>query len=399
MNILRVIHSMDPVNGGPCQGLRNMIPELEKLGCLNEVVCLDDPSAPFLGGDPFPVHALGKGRGPLRYHPALVSWLRTNAGRFEAFIVHGLWLWPSLAARLSLACSGVVKKPYFVMPHGMLDPWFQQDPKRGVRRVRNSLYWHLAERGVVNGAAGVLFTTREEMMRARTSFHGYAPKREIEIGYGLPRPPGDRAPMVMRFRESVSDLKDAPYLLFLGRLDEKKGLDLLLWGYHAFAREHLESCVGAHAFPHLVIAGPGMETPYGKYLQKTVPRQIAPLIHFTGMLRGDDKWGALGGCDALIHPSHQENFGISVAEALGCGRPVLISDKVNIHAAVREARAGLVAPDDLGGLRDLLTGWMTLSPVQRAAMGEAAERLFLREYGAVEAAGRIVSILSPLIRI
>jgi len=82
-------------------GSENMIPELGKLGCRNEVVCLDDPDAAFLGDDPFPIHALGKGRGPFRYHPGLVPWLRANIGRFDALIVHGLWLWPGLATWLA----------------------------------------------------------------------------------------------------------------------------------------------------------------------------------------------------------------------------------------------------------------------------------------------------------
>lgn len=397
MNILRVIHSMNPVNGGPCQGLRNMIPELTTMGCRNEVVCLDAPDAPFLGADPFPVHALGKGRGPLRYHPALVPWLRANIARFDAIVVHGLWLWPSFAVRLATADPGKLTKPYFVMPHGMLDPWFQQDSKRGIRRVRNLLYWHFAERDVVNGAAGLLFTTREEMIRARASLPGYSPLREIEIGYGLPDPPPNRDPMAMRFREGISGLGEAPYLLFLGRLDGKKGLDLLLEAYQALAFQHAGRAAGASGFPHLIIAGPGVETPFGKRLLKSVSGQCATVVHFTGMLRGQHKWGALQGCDALIHPSHHENFGLSVAEALGCGRPVLISDKVNIHDAVREAGCGLVARDDREGVSELLTRWMTLSPLQRSSMGEAAQKLFLSDYVARRAAARVVSILSPLI--
>jgi glycosyltransferase involved in cell wall biosynthesis len=280
----------------------------------------------------------------------------------------------------------------------MLDPWFQKDPKRGIKRIRNILYWRLAERAVVNRSAGILFTTHEEMVRARTSFPGYAPVREIDIGYGLALPPVDRKPKAMRFRTSVPGLENAPYLLYLGRIDGKKGLDLLLSVYQALACEHPDRLAPPPALPHLVIAGPGMETSFGKRLRNIVSGKFSTKIHFVGMLAGDAKWGALEGCESLIHPSHQENFGISVAEALGCGRPVLISDKVNIHGAVLEAEAGLVARDDRAGVRDLLTAWVDLSPEKRAVMGASAERLFLREYGAEKAAQRIMSMLSPLIR-
>ena len=61
------------------------------------------------------------------------------------------------------------------------------------------------------------------------------------------------------------------------------------------------------------------------------------------MLQGDLKWGAFHASDAFVLPSHQENFGIAVAEALGCGLPALISDKVNIWREVEADGAGFVA--------------------------------------------------------
>ncbi|WP_254073604.1 hypothetical protein [Cellulophaga sp. HaHaR_3_176] len=67
MKILRLISSMDPVSGGPCQGIRNAIPELDTLGTYNEVVCLDDPNAEYLGKDSFVIHAIGAAATPWGY--------------------------------------------------------------------------------------------------------------------------------------------------------------------------------------------------------------------------------------------------------------------------------------------------------------------------------------------
>ena len=79
------------------------------------------------------------------------------------------------------------------------------------------------------------------------------------------------------------------------------------------------------------------------------------------MLRGDPKWGALYGAEAFILPSHQENFGIAVADALSCGAIPLISDKVNIASDVAADGAAIVEPDTLDGTHRLLERFLALS--------------------------------------
>eukprot|EP01038_Epipyxis_sp_PR26KG_P002792 gene2792-3964_t len=76
------------------------------------------------------------------------------------------------------------------------------------------------------------------------------------------------------------------------------------------------------------------------------------------MLRGEQKWGAFYSSEAYLLPSHQENFGIAVAEALGCGLPVLISDKVNIWREIDQARAGMVETDTVDGTERSLRHWL-----------------------------------------
>jgi hypothetical protein len=94
---------MDPAMGGPPQGIRNSIAELERLGIRNEAVCCDAPDAAWLGKDSFPVHALGLGKYGFAYTPKLGPWLEENLARFDAVIVHGLWLWPSVGATRAVA--------------------------------------------------------------------------------------------------------------------------------------------------------------------------------------------------------------------------------------------------------------------------------------------------------
>jgi glycosyltransferase involved in cell wall biosynthesis len=371
MKILRVTASMDPAYGGPPHGIRASIRAMAAMGVENEVVCCDAPDAGWIGRDAFPLHALGPGRFGFSFTPKLGPWLRENARRFDAVVVHGMWQWPGICAVRALASGrnseqrkSTLHAPrspiFFLMPHGMLDPWFQRDRSRRVKALRNWFYWWLVERRVVNGAAGALFTCEEELRLARTTFGGYRPKREVNVGYGIEEPPAFSERMRTAFLERVPGLGGRPYLLFLGRIHPKKGVDLLVEAH----REILKTETLKTGFTDLVIAGPGWDSEYGKRIRELgAGSRERGAIHAVGMLEGDAKWGALHGCEAFVLPSHQENFGIAVVEALGCGRPVLISDKVNIWREISEDGAGLVEEDSVEGTARLLA---------RFAAGETA---------------------------
>lgn len=386
MKILSVISSMDPVRGGLSQSIRNLVPALSALGASSEVLSFDAPDAGFLGQDDFLIHAIGPGRGPYAYCAALRPWLEENIARFDAVIAQGLWLhnnagtWRTVQ-RLRRAHPDAGPR-FYVMPHGMLDPYFQNAPERRWKALRNVLAWKLFEGSAVNGADGVLFTCAQEMILARQPFSPYRPQRELDVGLGIQAPPPLTAAMAPAFAARCPELGEKPYLLFLGRVHEKKGTDLLLRAYLDLRRERPD-------MPALVIAGPGLESEHGRGLLALADGH--PDVYFPGMLRGDEKWGALYGCDAFVLPSHQENFGIAVVEAMACGKPVMISPQVNIWREC--APGGLVDEDNAPGVSRLLTRWLALSPVERSALGVAAFAAYRRHFSAGEAAQRLLRAL------
>ena len=186
-----------------------------------------------------------------------------------------------------------------------------------------------------------------------------------------------------------------PYLLCLSRIHPKKGIDLLLRAYLNI--NLVVDPTGRGKLPRLVIAGPGLETEYGREILEIVRNKGKSSVHFHGMLEGVEKWGALHGAEAFMLPSHQENFGIAVVEALACSKPVLISDKVNIHTLISEAGAGLIAGDDLAGAGNLLATWLALGANKREIMGKAAADLFNREFRSPQAAERLIAAIKPLL--
>jgi glycosyltransferase involved in cell wall biosynthesis len=365
---------MNPASGGPCQGIRHSVSALEELGFLNEVVCCDSPEEIWIKKDSFPIHALGPGKFGYAYTAKLQPWLEQNLARFDAVIVHGLWQWPVQATirafkKLKANSPPATRHPpLFIMPHGMLDPWFQRDKSRRLKAIRNSIYWWLFERYAVNSADALFFTCEEELRLARTTFGGYRPKREINVGYGIEDPPVFETRMREAFHSKCPELGNNHYLLFLGRIHPKKGVDLLIRAYSELLKTKKLKTIP----PHLVIAGPGWDTSYGRQMRELMDNANAeilpencklktensPRIHAIGMLDGDAKWGAFYGCEAFVLPSHQENFGISVVEALACDKPVLISNKVNIWREIAHDEAGLFEEDSVDGTARLLHGFI-----------------------------------------
>ena len=148
MKILRVILSMNPINGGPCQGIRNSIPAQEELGVQNEVLCFDAPESEFLKKDKFKVNAIGPAKGPYGYCNRLNGWMKANVQDFDAIIVHGLWQYSSYGTYSflqNLKAKGEKVPKIFLMPHGMLDPYVQKARGRRLTAIRNSIFWHLIE--------------------------------------------------------------------------------------------------------------------------------------------------------------------------------------------------------------------------------------------------------------
>jgi glycosyltransferase involved in cell wall biosynthesis len=416
MRLLHVIASMDPKMGGVSQAVRTMIIGLAAQGVHNEVASLDAPSASWHQVDLFPIHTLGPSKGPWVYSPKLIPWLFANFSRFDAIILHGLWLYPGYALQKALRrfkaqfqAKSLDKKilpKLFIMPHGMLDPYFQRATTRRLKAWRNWVYWHMIESAVVNEADGVFFTCETERQLAHEPFASYNPQQEIVVGLGVEEPPHYTIAMRDAFLAKCPELKNRPYFLFLSRIHEKKGVDILLQAYAKVIDLSTESgLVGSLKpetilqeplrIPVLIIAGPGLETPYGQYIQhlanelpKTTP------VFFPGMLIDDAKWGAFYGCEAFVLPSHQENFGIAVVEALACGKPVLISNQVNIWREIEADRSGLVSDDTLPETILMLQRWLQLAKPENRLMAERARQLYEQQYAIEQTAKKIKNAVS-----
>lgn len=399
MKVLHVIASMDPKTGGVCQAVRTMVGSLEALKVQNEVVSLDSPQNNFTVGESFVLHALGPAKSPWAYSSELQPWLIKNIGKFDSIIIHGLWLYPSY---ITVKCLNQIRRndkglktKVFVMPHGMLDPYFQKASSRKLKALRNKIYWQLIESNVVNKAEGLLFTCEEEKILARKPFKPYNPKNETVVGLGVEKPPAYKLEMQRAFLQKCPSVEKLDYLLFLGRIHEKKGVDLLVKAYIEKLADWTKND-NETTIPKLVIAGPGLDSFFGQQIQKltSLTASIDKYILFPGMLEGDAKWGAFYGCSAFVLPSHQENFGIAVVEALACGKPVLISNQVNIWREIKENEAGIIAENTQAGTIELVHEWKkALSDSKIKLMQQNAEFCYETYFAVGPAANKLFTAL------
>ena len=384
LRLLNVIPSVDPARGGTVEGLRHSIAATAALGHRDEVATLDAVGDACVQAFPALVHALGPTRTRYGYSAALLPWLRAHAAEYDAVIVHGVWQYHSLAVWRALRGTGV---PYFVYFHGMLDPWFKR--RYPLKHLKKWLYWPWADYRVARDARAVLFTAREEARRAAQSFWLYRVTPAV-VGYGLaadaPLSPGQ----CDAFHAAHPGLRGKRLLLFLARLHPKKGGDLLIAAFAELARRDPQA--------HLVLAGPDEGGHAAALKAQAQALGVADRVTFTGLLQGDLKWGALQAAEVFVLPSHQENFGVAVVEALACALPVLISEQVNIWREIVDDGAGLAAADSLAGTRDLLSRWWALAPEARSDMREAALRCYRTHFRMSAAAARLIDTIRPHLR-
>ncbi len=378
LKILQLVHTLDPSVGGVATSVLALSRGMARRGHKIDIVVLDEPSASWIKDVDLTVHALGRGFTNYRYSRALLPWLREHGGDYDRVIVNGIWQYLSFAAWRRYAGSSI---PYFVFPHGMLDPWFKETFP--LKHLKKWLYWPWAEYRVLRDAAAVIFTSEEERLLARKSFWLYRVREKVSpLGVEeSPILPNAEAEFLLRYPQ----LQNTRNFLFLGRLHPKKGCDILL---DAFARFSGRDGIS------LILAGPD-QVGWEKDLRRQVERlNLADRVVFTGMLQGAMKQGALASADAFVLPSHQENFGISVVEALAAGVPVLISNRVNIWREIDADRAGYIESDDLEGTTRLLQRWIDTPSAEREAIRQNARKCFEQRFEIDRAVDSLLQILN-----
>lgn len=380
MKILQLISTLNPEYGGPVEGLKQMSLALSQLGHDVKVGTFDDPKSPWLSKFPIETLTFGRSYSKFRLNFNFIPWIRLNAHKFDVVIINGIWQFHSVGAWYSLRAS---KVPYFIYPHGMMDPWFKK--AYPIKHIKKLLFWILFERFAFQCAKAILFTTAVEQNLASQSFWPYECKSFVSK-FGITGFKGDRKYSSELFFNNFPKLKGKKIFLFLSRIHRKKGCDLLL---HAFSK--ISTIDDTR---HLLFIGPD-EDGWRADLERMAEKLgVSAKVSWLGMVNDDLKWGAYNSSEAFVLPSHSENFGSVVPEALSCGLPVLISNKINISDLIRKDGAGFVENDDLDGVDKLFNIWLSISEEQKLLMRQAAYRCFIQNFEISSAAHKLSQLLS-----
>lgn len=370
MHILRIIPTLDPRYGGPVSGLLATSHALSRKGVSTEVITLDNPDAPWLRSLPLAAFGLGPGMLKPGFTRRLNDWIDEHAGRFDAAIIHGIWTHASVGGAAALRRAGV---PYLLYTHGMMDPWFRR--AKPIKHWVKQAFW-LAQGRALAGAEAVLFTAEQECHLARNQFWGPSYVERV-VSYGAARPVQDAHSHAV-FRSCVPELEDRPFILYLGRIHAKKGCDLLVQAHRLSPQS-----------PDLVLAGPD---PQGR-VRRLLASADNARVHYAGALYDGVKAAALKEAEALALISHQENFGVVLAEAMALGTPVLTTNKVNIWPTIERTRAGLIAEDTVEGACELLRSFCALGGPEKVRMSRAALACYDANFSIEKAADDLLMLL------
>lgn len=379
MKLLHIISSLDPKCGGPIECVKQLSQAHYELDITVEICCLDTPGSKWLIDKHTKVYALGRVFNGYAYSDHLVPWLKTHAHKYDAIIVNGLWQYTSFAVWLAVAGTNT---PYYVFPHGMLGPWFKHTYP--FKHLKKWLYWPWAEYRVLRDARRVFFTCEEERLLAKKSFWLYQAKEAV-TGFGITTPPTNCKKLISDFFAKYPKLQEKRIILFLGRIHKVKGCDILI---NAFSK-----LTNTTENLHLVMAGPDQIGWIPTLKKQAEIAGVEDKITWTGSLQGEIKWGAFYAAEVFCLPSHHENFGVVVAEALACGTPVLISNKVNIWREIKTANAGLVEEDTLEGTQHNLERWLSMSPQEFREMQVQTKICFSNHFHIHRAATRLLEII------
>ncbi len=278
--------------------------------------------------------------------PDLAGALRARASGFDVIHTHAIYLWPMWAAARAARRA---KVPYLVSPRGMLE----RELVAHKSPLMKGLWIAAIERRNLEGAAGIHVTSARESSEAAAFGFNLPPVFEVPNGVEVETiGAGDRP------SSKVSGLLErGPFVLFLGRLTWKKGLDRLLAA--------MSTVRGAD----LVVAG-NDEEGYQQVLEGIAARAgVSGRVRFAGLVSGADKAALLGGASLLVLPSYSENFGNVVLEAMAAGCPVVVTPEVGIANIVEETASGWVIDGDSATLGDAITRLLD-DPGLRRQMGE-----------------------------
>lgn len=378
--------------GGPIFSLYNLNKALAKLGVdvsvyttnvglgrrvpVNQEVNVDGVKITYFAFTKF-FESLG-GTG-WQFSLPMTNALKRSLKIFDIVYIVAIWNYPVAIA--AYYCRRY-KKPYIISPRGLLYPCV-----RGRKSWKKWPYYQLVTRKDLFAATAIHYTTKDEAEKCHLSL--CLKNTAVVVPGGIDLSEFNDLPGKEKLRQSYPVLKDKKVILFLSRINWKKGLDILVRSYSILAKK-IDSV-------HLLIVG----NDDGGYMRKVKnwvrEYGIEERVTFTGILTGKEKLEAYAASDIFVLPSYSENFGIAAVEAMACGIPVVVTDQVGISKEIQDYRAGIVVNTNAESLYNGIN-LLLKNPDLKIEMAANGKKLVREHYDINKVADMMIGVYDGVIK-
>lgn len=367
MKILMVIPYLASAYGGTSQVVQSLANTLGQLNINVDVVTtnaedsqtLSVPINQWISEHHYRVRYFSSWhRSDLVFSPSLIQWLVEHIQHYD--IVHTHTLFAPIVTLTHAICR-IHQRPYIMTPHGMLDSW-----ALAYKAWKKRVYYACFEKSALECAKSIQVLSLSETEQVNQLGH----LQTTFIPNGIHPQEFERLPSVELFYQHFPELKGKILILFLGRIDPKKGLDLLAPAF-ANVRTTFHNI-------HLIVAGPDSINFTPTVQSYFADRNCLDAVTFTGMLSGSLKYAALAAANLYVSPSYSEGCSMSILEGMASGLPCIITTECNFPEAAKHGVAHVVNPNP----NAIETALMTClhHPSEAKDMGERARQFIFENY-------------------
>jgi glycosyltransferase involved in cell wall biosynthesis len=308
---------------------------------------------------------------------SLTWWLFQHVIDYDLVHTNAVFSYPVLPAHW--ACQ-IYRVPYIMTPHGMLEPW-----ALAYKATKKRFYFALLEKPALQSASAIQMLASSEAKQ----LEGLNLKTPlVVVPNGIHKQDFEVLPNPELFYQEFPNTRNQILILFLGRIDPKKGLDLLATAFAKVLQQFPQT--------HLVIAGPdniGFSKTAENYFAKT---GCLNAVTFTGMLTGTIKLALLAAANIYVAPSYSEGFSMSVLEGMASALPCVITTGCNFPEAAT-ANAAFVVDIDADKIANSLIDCLS-NPEQAKAMGDRARQFVFEKYTWDKVASQMQSIYANILQ-
>lgn len=364
MKVLHVIPTLLPRSGGGDRACAELCESLAAQGLEVSLVFCQDSETDIFKPEGVKLYPCRQSKNPLLktvgYSREMNRLMRQLVSKHNLLHIHSLYNYPAVTASRAAVDSGV---PYIVQPHGSLHPW-----KLRHHRFRKWIFNRFVDRRILESAVAL----HAESENDRSDILNFFPHpRVFIVPCGVFSEKLNEPTRWKSAAERWPQLGSRKYILYLGRIDHNKGVDVLLTAF----RENLE-LLKDHI---LFIAGPDHANMVPGLQRLSNRLGISERVIWTGMITEEERKLAFKHCNFFILPSLSENFGITVVEAMFCAKPVIATTATPWNM-LQECGAGVVVPPTVEGISRALGNFGKMSPEELNEMGEHGKALAHREY-------------------